>query len=312
MKTIAVFSNYTSPAIIRQSPGHSGVWGQYKFVFDRVDSADFLVVLNYPLEDTFISVREGGKILIMQEPPYNRNLYYKDYFKYFDLVISHFDGVKNGVKIPPFLPWLVEGDYDYFMNKSFREFKTSDVPVWVTSNALVNPGHQPRLDFIEFLKKKEFNFHLWGRGFNPVQNKNDVFINAKYVIAVENYFDKDYFTEKIIDPILMGCFVFYYGCPNIDEYLPEGCFAHIDLNDFDKSQKIIEDKISSNAWENGLDSITEAKYRILNSLQFFPALTTYLDKINLGEFQNHFIPKDPNLHLSLFQKISRRFKRKRK
>ncbi len=309
MKTVSVISNYTYPPIIRQSPDENGVWGDFQFYFEPIPEADYLIVLNYPLEDISMRVRKGGKILVMQEPPYHRNEYYKFFFKYFDTVISHFSPKLKSKQLamPPFLPWLVDGTYNDFLLNDFFKNKEHNLPVWVTSNAVVNPGHQPRLDFISFLQEKKFPFELWGRGFRPIDDKFQVFQSAKYTIAVENYIDNDYFTEKIIDPILMGCHVFYAGCINLDKYLPAGSFTPIDLKDFEKSLLIMERKIAEDAWASGYSDTLKAKGKILNELQFFPGMTALMDNIHVEEMEQVFIPSDPSKHLSFFEKIKRKF-----
>lgn len=305
MKIVSVISNYKQPNIIRQSPGEKGIWEEFQFVFEPVPEADYLIVLNYPLEDVSMRVRQGGKVLVMQEPPYPRNEYYKLFFKYFDVVVSHFSAKakKNQLLIPPFLPWLVDGSYDYFLNNDFYSDKNHSSPVWVTSNALVNPGHQPRLDFISFLQERKFPFELWGRGFRAIEDKFEVFRSAKYTIAVENYIDKDYFTEKIIDPILMGCHVFYAGCPNLNKYLPEGSFTHIDLSNFEKSIQLMQSKIAEDVWANRYSDIEEAKRLILNKIQFFPGLSGLMHNTPLGKMEKVFIPSDPSKHLSFFERL---------
>lgn len=39
-----------------------------------------------------------------------------------------------------------------------------------------------------------------------------------FSICIENYSENEYFSEKIITPLLYNCNPIYYGCKNIDNY----------------------------------------------------------------------------------------------
>ena len=94
----------------------------------------------------------------------------------------------------------------------------------------------------------------------------------KYVFNVENNSIKNYYTEKLVDGILAECLVFYSGCYNVKEYIDEKAFVYLQLDDFEKDYKIVQDAIQNNLWEERLPYIRKAKQKILNYLQFFPRL----------------------------------------
>ncbi|MBK6951984.1 MAG: hypothetical protein IPH24_08025 [Crocinitomicaceae bacterium] len=119
---------------------------------------------------------------------------------------------------------------------------------WITSNNNMFSGHEVRLSFIEFLRLEKFEFDLYGRGFNPIDDKFQGLKNYKYSIAAENYSADDYWTEKIQDCFLSWCMPIYYGCTNLEKYFPKESYIQVDLNDRKGSLQIIKEAIKNDLW----------------------------------------------------------------
>ena len=90
---------------------------------------------------------------------------------------------------------------------------------------------------------------------------------------------KNYYTEKLIDGILGECLVFYSGCPNIRDFIDERAYVYLELSNFEKDYGIIQKAIQEDWYSKRLPYIREAKYKILNELQFFPRLEKFLTSI---------------------------------
>jgi len=61
--------------------------------------------------------------------------------------------------------------------------------------------------------------HLLDYGNNPLlQDKKDLFESFQFAIIIENSKQQHYFTEKLIDCLLMKTIPIYWGCPNISDY----------------------------------------------------------------------------------------------
>jgi hypothetical protein len=101
----------------------------------------------------------------------------------------------------------------------------------------------------------------------------------KYVFNAENHEIRNYYTEKLIDGILAECLVFYWGCPNISDYIDSRAYVKLNLENFDKDLEIIKTALRENWWEQRIDIIREEKRKILNHLQFFPRLERIINKI---------------------------------
>jgi hypothetical protein len=102
----------------------------------------------------------------------------------------------------------------------------------------------------------------------------------KYMIAVENNKEQNYLTEKFYEGILCECLVFYWGCPNISDYINPECFIQLN-DDYDSSIKIISDAIKNNEYEKRIHKIKNEKNKIINKLAFFPKINKIINKLNL-------------------------------
>tara|TARA_R110002051_G_scaffold325278_2_gene426774 strand:+ start:3255 stop:4184 length:930 start_codon:yes stop_codon:yes gene_type:complete len=156
--------------------------------------------------------------------------------------------------------------------------------------------HVKRLDFLCLLCDNLI-IDVWGKGHSdkwigpnapsvgremgelPLREKDRGLFPYKYTYASENNIERNYFTEKIVDSILSECLCFYYGCPNIDDFIHPQSYINIDLEDFEGSLEVIKSAIENNEWEKRLLYIRESKDKILNELQMFPVLEKVLNSV---------------------------------
>ena len=139
------------------------------------------------------------------------------------------------------------------------KYEKQSVLSCVTSNKYFDEGHIARIDFLRFLEGKgDIPMHIYGNvsnmGFQNYQKemsssqKGDGIIPYKYYFMVENNYEENFITEKLWEPILCESLVFYYGCPNVDEYIDNKAFVMLDMNDFEKSYQIIKTAIEEDWW----------------------------------------------------------------
>lgn len=273
---VRIARNYDFPDLKRQTPNNSFEWNGFKFTEEEIDECDILVVLNYPKKDLKVRVREGGTLLLFQEPPYDRLSKQRKFIPYYDYAFTDFDSNHPGhFRKPAALPWHIGRNYDELVALKPDDLKKDQTISCVTSNTNVNPGHQPRLDFLKYLQTENFDFDLMGRGFNPIEDKFDGIAPYKYSIAIENYQANDYWTEKIVDCFLSFTMPIYHGCSNMEDYFPAESFIKIDINDPEKSLAIIKKAIADNSWEKNLEAIKVAREKVLNEYQFFPFVVNF-------------------------------------
>jgi len=88
----------------------------------------------------------------------------------------------------------------------------------------------------------------------------------------ENNNEHNFITEKMWEPLLIESLCFYWGCPNISDYIHPNAYVLLDLNDFEKSFHIIKDAITNNLWEDRIGIIRAEKQKVLEYYGFFPTL----------------------------------------
>lgn len=292
---ILAFGNYDVNTYLKQSPGGKGEWGNIKLRTSGSE-CDILIVFNKPVRDIHVKCRKGGRWLVIQEPPYEKNSYFTYYFRYFDLVISSFNLKGNFSAINDFalLPWHIGKSYDELLAIGRQDLSNKqDRVVWVTSSSNMNPGHQPRLDFLDYIQKTDLPFEVYGRGIRPLDIKHDVLFPAKYSLAVENYSAENYWTEKIADAFLGWCMPVYYGCKNIEKYFPANSLIKIDIHDKEGSVKKIRQAIEEDWWGQNLDAIAEARELVMQKYNFFPYIEKNLVSRLSPKKTKVFIPADP-------------------
>jgi hypothetical protein len=303
---VYIQSNYSYPDLLRQTPFLNGIWDDIQFTFEEVEKCDYIIVINHPIKDINIKCRKGGRILFIQEPPYEKNNYLIPYFPFFDTIITAFDKKysSNIINTQAALPWLIDKNYKQLVNLSFNDTKKNDRISWITSNSNINPGHAPRLKFLEKIKQTDLNIDIFGRGIRHIDDKFDAIYPYKYTLAIENYSDTDYWTEKISDAFLTWTMPIYYGCTNIEKFFPENSFVKIDIYKPEESFEIIKKCLIDKLYDKNIQAIKEARDLVLNKYQLFPLATEIINNsINKDEkLINCFIPLDPN-SISFIRKI---------
>ena len=95
---------------------------------------------------------------------------------------------------------------------------------------------------------------------------------------MENNFEHNFITEKLWEPILCETLCFYYGCPNVTDYIDSKAFVLLDIYDFEKSYQIIKQAIEEDLWSQRIDIIRKEKQRILSELAFFPTIQKIINE----------------------------------
>ncbi len=181
--------------------------------------------------------------------------------------------------------WTMEVPFTTLSDPAFAtSVSPADSISSILSQKLNDPGHKLRLDFLRFLEAKQdpsIPVHVYGRdNYHALQSykgevgdkKEDKILAHKYYFMAENNSEKNYVTEKLWEPILCERLCFYWGCPNIADYVDSRAFVQLDLNNFEASYQIIKLAIATNLWEQRLPYIRAAKKKFLESYSFFPTI----------------------------------------
>ena len=154
----------------------------------------------------------------------------------------------------------------------------------ILSSKNIDDGHIKRIEFLRGIE-------IYGKG---ISNKIDVygkenyhnlktyvgltnnkmeFEKYKYCFSCENNSEKNYATEKMWEPILFECLCFYWGCPNLEEYIDSRAFVRLPLDNINECISIITNAIEEDWWSQRIDIIRREKQKILNELGFFPRIS---------------------------------------
>jgi len=152
----------------------------------------------------------------------------------------------------------------------------------VCSSKYFDEGHIARIDFLKFLETKNVKMDIFSQdnpfgfknyaGVLPRVNKSAGIAPYKYYFMVENNYETDYITEKLWEPILCECLTFYYGCPNVSDYIDPRAYVQLDMTDFEGSYRTIKRAIEEDWWSQRISIIRQEKQKILNELAFFPTV----------------------------------------
>lgn len=192
---------------------------------------------------------------------------------------ARFLQVRSHAAFPNVCEWHLGPTYDELCALPIEKTRTLST---VTSSLHFCPGHRARIAFIKHLEANGVPIDVYGwsnhhgfagyRGALPRMCKDAGLFPYRYTFAAENHWERNYFTEKIVDAILAECLCFYSGCPNLAGHLDPAAYVALDLDDFAAAARTIETTIANGEWEKRLDAIRREKRRILDQLQFFPTL----------------------------------------
>jgi hypothetical protein len=274
MITVGIVKNWDEMWIpddefLAQSRDPGGRWDDIQFQFGSPEDADYLVVLNRPRKTLMVNLPKEKIWGIIQEPP---NEIYAPMHKgqrSFGRVYNQLHGKKPRYHLShPMIPW--------FVRRTWQQLSEAGIPEkqglisCISSKTVFFRGHVQRLRFIERIQQ-ELPIELFGRGFKSIEDKWDAHAPFKYSIVMENHINPYYWTEKIADCLLSWTMPIYAGCTRIGEYLPQGSFLPINMKDPDVISQI-RAFIEAGSYEKHLDSIAEARQKILNDHSFFAFL----------------------------------------
>ena len=180
---------------------------------------DYVVV--YPSSTRLL--RGFGKIkckvvLLMAEPLAIQKRYYRLIWllrhKY-ALIFCRYEGYANAyanvVRFDGVEPW-VEGK-----NIISTAVKTHSCSI-ISSGKTDLVGHKLRHQVIAWLRLRDYDIDVLGRGYKPFERKQEGLLPYTYSVIIENVQEPDYFTEKLLDCLICGTIPIYWGASNISNY----------------------------------------------------------------------------------------------
>lgn len=246
----------------------------FEFIWDRQITDSYMTIFT----DTFLSDVEDChskyKVALLLEPLIiNHRIY--DYvalnYNKFDLIFT-FDKsmiISNKFKYYPYGTSWIPIDERMVYPKS----KLISI---VASSKRSTYGQLLRHKVIERFKR-EFPIDVMGGGYKPFKDKIDSVKDYRYSIVIENSQVDSYFTEKIMDCLVVGTIPIYWGCPTITNFFDkEGLITFNDLSELEMIFKNVSDinyymcrDHISNNFEKAKEYVWFEKYLWENGLKNF-------------------------------------------
>tara|TARA_R100001460_G_scaffold7006_1_gene18119 strand:+ start:1266 stop:2108 length:843 start_codon:yes stop_codon:yes gene_type:complete len=184
--------------------------------------------------------------------------------------------------------WWLSSTYDELSRLDYPE-KNYKLSI-VDSGRADLPGHTVRLKAISEVINKVSDLHMYGnitRGREntglfktslPFRAKEKAFVDYKYSFIMENGRTPNYFSEKIVDPMLCWTTPIYWGCSEISKYFPKGSYIEIKNLNTDLGDQV-NSIISSGFHEDNLEALAEARDLILNKYNLIPTIKSLISKL---------------------------------
>ncbi len=265
------------------------------FVYND-EKPDYYVIENHPFYQNKKQYYEPKKTIYVHcEPKTSRDTW----SKWKDTETFLYEHKKGNWKIP--YNWNIP-----YINQNNQNIDTIDKKIikneenkrkisYVTSDLYMLPGHKLRvnlLPYIDNLNKYKIKPDIYGRekvGYftkfklknylGEIENRQDGLMNYYYNMMAENCQEVDYFTEKILDPILCETLCFYWGCPNVKSYLHPKSFINLDFSRPKLAIQTIVNSINNDEYTKRLKYIKESKRKIIYELNPIDIIDKVISKV---------------------------------
>lgn len=301
-------------------------WKDYIFTFRDCDDYDYLVVidnLHYPFRT---HCPRENRFVFLGEPPSIKK-YSKAFIRQFGHIHTCIRNRYHNADVRysfPALPWMVgfyekEGNnisglqgryltYNDFLNLPENPQRKDRVCI-ITSNKIMTEGHRRRVEFVtRVLADKIPYIDVYGNGYNHIDDKFEVLYNYKYTLVIENCSYPDYWTEKLADCILAGCYPIYCGAPNVGDYFSEGIIT-ADISNYESTLKLLRETINNMTFERSGEAMFRNRLKVLNEYNCFNIIADTISKSNVvperSSCNERIIPSMPSIHVRIWIRLKK-------
>lgn len=197
----------------RYSSVHGKVSSKVKYVRNESDYKGITLFTDeYLVPNNILSEHKVGWLLETREVNPSKYDNFEQYKDSFDFILTHDKELLD--KYPDRTKFTVFGG-TWINTKNYGIHpKTKEVSM-VYSDKQYLTGHKLRHQVASTVK----DIDLYGRGtVRPIAYKEEALIDYRYSIVIENSKTDNYFTEKLIDCLLVGTVPIYWGCTNLDAF----------------------------------------------------------------------------------------------
>ena len=273
-------TDYNTRLPFNQYPG-------YKFYFDESkEDFDYWIIWGGIKDENETAFCPPENIIYLTDEVHEERFFNKYFLSQFASIITCRTDLTHRYLIPSheLNTWIVDKDFDCLYSTDY--ISKSKMLSVVCSDHTWLPGHKERFAFVnKIIGHFKDRIDVFGRGFNPIEDKYDALAPYKYSIAIENSVIPGYFTEKIADCYLTHTMPIYYGCPDIEKYFDPLSFHLINPLDYKTSIDTIEKIIEEDCYEDFRSLIVSEKKNYLQHYHIFSSLIKILER-NFSKINN--------------------------
>jgi hypothetical protein len=191
------------------------------------DDYTHVIILNTAMPEIPSHIPKKNVIGLAFEPPVFLGLT-EEFVQYaIKYIGKYYIGDKQGLPEP-----FIEGFSYMWHNPPLKQLptKTKMISIMVSDKA-AQEGHKYRHELVKNILTTNLPIAIYGRGCKFYKHLNDPRIRGKFVegepyndykyhICIENCQTNHYFSEKIMNPLIVNTIPIYLGCRNIDSYFP--------------------------------------------------------------------------------------------
>jgi glycosyltransferase involved in cell wall biosynthesis len=219
----------------RYSSVHGKISEYVKYTNSKLEYEGISIFTDNYLNSPIVQqVRSGKKIGWVMESRQVDSRYYDQFEEYadrYDYILTHDQQLLQ--RYPEKTKFTIFGGSWIKTQNYGLHHKSKNVSmIYSTKNYL--EGHKLRHTIAEEMT----GIDLYGTGCgNAVISKEIALTDYRFSIVVENVKAQNYFTEKLVDSLLVGTIPIYWGCPNIEDFFDtEGMIL---VNNFDDIVNIL-------------------------------------------------------------------------
>lgn len=263
-------------------------WNKLQITWEDTN-IDYYVILNKPMDEYNIhnNYYEPSRTIVFQLEPWcpnpEQNWGVKTWGEWAEPSPEKFNHVRTHKTHINAAFWLLKATYNELKNNPIIKQKNKISSI--CSSKYFDPGHIKRINFLKFVESKQDptvmidiynydNIHNFKNymGPHPPNFKDVGIIPYKYYFMAENNQEKNFITEKIWESLLTDTLCFYWGCPNIADWIDPRAYVWLDLDDFETSFNIMKHALENDLWSKRIAIIREEKQKVLEYYGLFPTI----------------------------------------
>lgn len=286
MPRILVSASFPAASLARQTPGWSGSWDEFDFVFaPGPEPVDGWVVYD-DLPEPQLQLCAAGHTLLVTGEPASLRQYRPRFTGQFGRVWTAQSALRHSQVIYGHegQPW----HYGMYASQAhgaplgYDQLRLLAPPPKpkllsvICSDKQLTSDQRQRVEFTRFLKRELGDeLDVFGRGHGDVQDKADAIWPYRYHIVLENDHSDCFMTEKICDAFLGWSYPIYFGSREAARSFPSGSLSEINIYEPAQALAKIRQLLDRPTYTQALPALAAAREAVLTRHNLMARLANY-------------------------------------